>query len=197
MKPMLLVVVVLFPSNAFCQRMIDWDPSIQLQLSDFRSPSTKIGSSEFYSVHSSCSFQFSFYMNSIEFMATKNFNSKVDNSFDRDASSIIAPNEEIGVALLEFARFSFDLSELYARKFRKRLHEEKGAFSSTSFFKPIFDELQKELNVRYDLAGTKTDIGRKREVLAALHQDVLKEIEELPDFCKECKPPKKKKASKE
>ena len=136
---------------------------------------------------------FSFYMSSGEFMFTKNFNSKVNCTFKRDAASLIAPDSLVALDLLNFSRYEFDLSELYARKFRKRLYEEKGAFSDVSFFRPIYDEIQKEFTERHTLAGTQTELGRDIANLNTLHQEVLNEITVLSDFCKACKPPKKKK----
>ena len=38
-----------------------------------------------------------------------------------------------------------------------------------------------------------TDLGRDKEKLRQIHQDVLAEIAQLANFCKTCKPPKKKK----
>lgn len=72
------------------------------------------------------------------------------------------------------------------------MFEEKGAFSGISFFQPIYDSLQKEFVERYSKVGKETDIGRDQEKLKVLHEEVLKEIQELPDFCKTCKPLKKK-----
>jgi hypothetical protein len=132
-------------------------------------------------------------MTNAEFMFTKNFNSKVSCAFNRNAASLIAPDTATAYDLVNFARYEFDLSELYARKLRKSIYDEKGAFSDATFFKPLFDENQKELNNRHALAGKECDLGRNKEILEKLHQQVLNEVEQLSDFCKECKPPKKKK----
>ncbi len=126
-------------------------------------------------------------------MFTKNFNSKVNCTFNRDAASLVAPDSLTAMDLLDFARFEFDLSELYARKFRKKIYEEKGAFSEASFFRPLYDKIQQEFTERHTIAGQESDLGRNKEKLNELHQAVLKEIEQLSDFCKLCKPPKKKK----
>lgn len=132
-------------------------------------------------------------MSNAEFMFTRNFNSKVNCVFNKEASSLVAPNDKIAEDLVAFARYEFDLSELYARKFRKKLYEEKSTFSGVNFVKPAFDEMQKEFNSRDTMAGKTTDLGRNREELSKLHREVLAEIELLSDFCKTCKPAKKKK----
>jgi hypothetical protein len=105
----------------------------------------------------------------------------------------VAPDTLTAYSLLKFARYDFDLSELYARKLRKKLFEEKGAFSDASFFKPIFDQIQNEYSERRTQAVKDTELGIEAEQLARLHADVLKEIAEYPDYCKTCKPLKKKK----
>lgn len=175
------------------QNTIDWDGIYQLQLSDFQSPSTQIGGVNIYSLHSASGMDFSFQMSNAEFMFTKNFNSRVNCSFKRDAASLVAPDSAMALDMLNFSRYEFDLSELYARKFRRKLFEEKSAFSGAGFFRPIHDEIQREYTERHTLAGSETDLGRNKEKLKELHQAVLKEIQELSGFCKTCKPPKKNK----
>lgn len=132
-------------------------------------------------------------MSNAEFMFTKNFNSKVNCSFNRSAAAIVAQDSTTAIDLLHFARYQFDLSELYARKLRKKLFEEKAVLSDVSFFKPIHDEIQNELTERNTVAGKTAELGRNRVELEKLHDEVLREIEQLSDFCKNCKPPKKKK----
>jgi hypothetical protein len=190
-----LVLVVFFALTFFvkAQQNLDWDGSYQLQLSDFQASSTQIGSSKIYSIHSGSSFDFAFHMTNAEFMFTKNFNQKVSCSFNRSAASIVAPDSVIAADLLNFARYEFDLAELYARKLRQRLNEAKGTFSDISFSKPVYEQVHKEFNVRHANAGRATDLGRNAQALAALHLDVREELALLADFCKTCKPIKKKK----
>ena len=176
----------------FAQNEIPWDGKYQLQLSDFRSSATQIGNVNVYSIFTACGIDFTFAMSSVEFMFTKNFNSKVSNTFKRNSSSVVAPDTEIAASLVEFSQFQFDATELYARKFRKKIAEEKGSFSGVNFFRPFYDDIQKELSARCVNAGKDTDLGRKSEKLKQLHQDVLSEIDLLSDYCKDCKLVKKK-----
>lgn len=187
--------VFLFMIHALCisaqgQDNLEWDGQYQLQLSDFRSPATQIGGTGMYSLHSGSSMDFSYSMSRAEFMFTKNFNPKVNCSFNRAAASIVAPDSSIAMDLLRFSRYAFDLAELYARKFRKQLFEAKGVLSDEDFFKPAFERAQREFEERHALAGKLTDLGRNREKLQELHREVLKEVEQLSGFCKTCKPPK-------
>ena len=193
MRHLFIAILLAIVCNVKGQNTIEWDGNYQLKLSDFQSTATQIGGTYIYSLNTVSSFDFSFYMSSGEFMFTKNFNSKVNCSFNRNAASLVAPDSLIATDLLSFARYQFDLSELYARKFRKRLFEEKGAFSNVNFFRPIYDEIQREFNERQTIAMKATDLGRDKEKLRQIHQDVLAEIAQLANFCKTCKPPKKKK----
>lgn len=193
MRKTLSLLLLLITSTIFAQNDINWDGKYQLQLTDFKSPATQIGNTTIYSINFPSGIEFSFSMSNMKFLFTKNFNSKVNNAFKPKAASLVAPNEVIANDLRDFANYQFNLSELYARKFRKRIFEEKGTFSNVSFFKPIYDEIQNEFSERITIAGKETDLGRKKEKLKLLHEQVLNEIQELNDFCKECKVSKKKK----
>jgi len=132
-------------------------------------------------------------MSSYELMFTKNFNSKVKATFNRKAAVITAPDSIVANQMVRFGQYTFDLAELYARKFRKKIYEEKGTFSDASFFLQIFDVIQEEMNAESARVSKVTDLGREEELLLQEHQRVINEINQLSDFCMECKPPKKKK----
>lgn len=187
------LLLLTFVNVANAGNIIEWDRNYQLQLSDFQSPATQIGKGTMYSLQPASTFNFSYSMTNGEFMFTKNFNNKVECIFQRDAAALQAPDSSIAADLLQFARFEFDLSELYARKFRKQIYERKGAFSDAGFFRPIHEAIQKEYAARHMTASQDTDLGRNREKLAELHKEILAEIDQMPDFCKTCKPSKKKK----
>jgi hypothetical protein len=193
MKLLLTPVLSLLILTSFGQTKIDWNRDYQIQLSDFKSPTTQIGMTNVYSLYQATNFDFLFSMTRGEFIFTKNFNSKVNCSFRPDASSLVAPDSATANALIGFAKYQFDLSELYARKFRQQLFEKKGVFSSVDFLRPIYDSLQSELTNRLTIAGRVTDVGRNKAKIGELHAEVSKEIAELADYCKSCKPAKKKK----
>jgi hypothetical protein len=192
-KSILLLTLQCLCFSVFAQNEIEWDGNYQLQFADFGSATTQVGQGNIYSLHSGASFDFAFQMSNAEFMFTKNFNEKVNCTFNRNVASLIAPDTIRAFDLLYFSRYEFDLTELYARKFRKRLYDAKGAFSNAGFFQPVYDQIHKEYNERHVTAGQLTDLGHDRQKLKELHQEVLKEIESYADFCKTCKPPKKKK----
>lgn len=193
MRQLPTLIFLILNTIANGQNSIDWTREYQLQLADFQSPATEIGSGTMYSLHTGVGIDFSFYMTNAEFMFTKNFNSKVNCAFNKTASSLVAPDSLFADDLLQFARYQFDLAELYARRLRKKLYEEKGTFSDISFFKPVYEQIQNEFMDRSTTAGKITELGQNREKLTALHDEVLKEIDLLEEFCKQCKPVKKKK----
>ncbi|NOX86552.1 MAG: hypothetical protein GXO86_11425, partial [Chlorobi bacterium] len=162
MKKVFIIAFIFLNTFGYSQTGIEWNEDYVLQLSDFQSPATKIGNVNIYSLHSGITMNFMYQMSNAEFMFKKNFNSAVKCVFNRNAASIIAPDTAIALCLLDFARFEFDLTELYTRKFRKKMFEEKGAFSGSDFFEPIFNKIQAELNVQIANAGNKTDLGRNK-----------------------------------
>lgn len=187
---LLIALSVSFSSNS--QSILAWSPDVTLSLADFQSSETEIGGN-LYSLYSTSKIDFAFQMSNYEFMLTKNFNDKVKCTFNRASAYLTAPDDTTAQQLIRFAQFDFDLAELYARKIRQRLYEEKGAFSNASFFMPVFNQLEQERADRHAKAAKATDIGRKEQLLREFHQQVRRELEEYPDFCQTCKPVKKKK----
>lgn len=195
MKALLLAAILSnFTMLGFGQAIVDWAPDYQLTLSDFQSPQTEINEQlSVYSVLSGADMNFSFHMSTYEFMFTKNFNDKVDCRFNKEAAIIIAPDSATARQLVKVGQFTFDLMELFARRFRQELHQQKGAFSGISFFQPIYDSLHKEMNAINASMLKRTDLGRNEILLQEEHQKILVQIESLTDYCKHCKPPRRRK----
>lgn len=192
-KHLFLALSLLCPALLLGQSAIDWSPEYRLEASDFKSPATQLGGNV-VSMMAANRIEFSYQMSQYEFMFTKNFNSKVATTFTPSASYYTAPDKETAGQLVNFARMSFDLAELYARKLRQKIYEEKGAFSNANFFVPLYEEIQKDFSERHALLMKSTEIGRNEAELRKEHAIVLQEIEALPEFCKTCKPKKRKKA---
>jgi hypothetical protein len=193
MKKIISITLLFIAVQINAQNNIEWDGKYQLQLSDFQSNATQIGAVKINSIHTASSLDFAFQMSNVEFMFTKNFNAKVISSFKRDAASIIATDSITAKYLLNFAQYEFDLSELYARKLRKEIYDKKGTFSDVSFLQVLFNSIQQHYTEDHAMASKNTNLGQEEEKLAAIHSAVLQKINELPDFCKNCKPPKKAK----
>ncbi|SHN10767.1 hypothetical protein [Flavobacterium xinjiangense] len=192
MKKIITILFLLVAVQINAQNTIEWDGIYQLQLSDFQSVATQIGNVKINSIHTASSLDFAFQMSNVEFMFTKNFNSKVSCIFKRDAASIIATDSSTANYLVNFAQYEFDLSELYARKLRKEIYMQKGTFSDVSFLQVIYNTIEKQYTDEHATASKITDLGQNEKKLLEIRADILKRIQEYPDFCKSCKPPKKK-----
>ncbi len=194
MRLFLSLSFVVIINSSFGQSIIEWSPNYKLTLSDFKSSETEINSElNSFSLLPGTNTDFGFQMSSYEFMFKKNFNEKVITTFNQNIAAIVAPDSLIANQLVNFSQYNFDLTELYSRKFRKEIYENKGAFSNINFFQPILEKLQNEMNAENNRVIKLTDFGKNSDLLDKEHEQVLVGIESLSDFCKECKPPKKKK----
>ena len=102
------------------QEPMVWNPDYELQLTDYQSAESEINANlTSYSIYSGAKIDFSFNMNSVSFMFTKNFNDKVKAIFQKNLAVLVAPDTLTANQLLQFGRYDFDLVELYARKIRK------------------------------------------------------------------------------
>ncbi|MBD1262608.1 hypothetical protein HZY62_18575 [Maribacter polysiphoniae] len=187
-----LLLVVLGYSAIGQEPKIEWDPDYQITINDFRASQTKIDKSvtSVY-VQSGINIEFAVQMNNFVFMLTKNFNSKLACTFQKEAATLMAPDSVKANQLIKLVQFDFDLSELYTRKIRKELFENKKTFSDVTFFQPYFDKMIAERNTASAKIYSATDFGNNGALLKKEHDAVKKEILLLSDYCKECKPPKK------
>ncbi|MDG2433358.1 hypothetical protein [Flavobacterium sp.] len=193
MNKFFLTLALLISVLGTAQNKIDWDGTYQLQLSDFQSNETQVGGTTITSMQTASNLEFGFQMSNVEFMFTKNFNSKVSCAFQKDAAMIVAPDAATANKLVQFAQYQFNLSELYARRLRQKIYENKGTFSDITFLKPIYEQIEKELIEQNGIASKATNLGQDEGKLTVLNTKVLSQIDALADFCKACKPPKKKK----
>src|SRR6185369_9813052 len=134
-------------TTAKAQDTIAWEAGYKLKLTDFQSPSSKIGG-DIYRLETGSQIDFHNHLSEAEFKKIKNFNPKVHCKFRKSAAALIAPDSVTALNLVKFSQYDFDLTELYSRKLRKRLHEEKHRYSNINFFKAIFEKIQTELNER-------------------------------------------------
>ncbi|MEM9936871.1 MAG: hypothetical protein AAF824_24800 [Bacteroidota bacterium] len=97
--------------------------------------------------------------------------------------------------LLKYAQTTFDLSELSARKLRKKFYENRMGLSAGKA-EIYYSEVSAEMSALLSRYAKETDFGNipeKQDEWEAYIQELLAEY---ADFCKDCKPPKKKKKKK-
>lgn len=194
MRQFLPIALICVLTTGLAQNTVDWDSTVKITIADFRSPQSKVDNNlTTYSIVSGAAMNFNFSMSAGEFAFTKNFNSKVSTVFNRNAAVLAAEDSTMARQFVAFGQYSFDLTELYSRRCRKELYENKTTFSSVDFFQPVFEKLQADLMAEQSVVLTKTEIGKDEALLRQEHEKVLLAIAELSDYCKECKIPKKSK----
>ncbi|QNF34048.1 hypothetical protein HUW51_15445 [Adhaeribacter swui] len=182
--------LLLFVSfSTFAQVKMEWKKDVVLSKSDFKGQAPQNSIAGVQRHYLAANLDFSYAMSNYEFMLTKNFNKFVTASYNPATSWIEEGNKTD--LILKMAQLDFDLLELYARKYRQRLYETKNALSANNFFQQAHDELNAEMIKRQaDIQALVTD---SESNLEEQHDLIKKEVEVLADFCKECKPAKKKK----
>ncbi len=191
------ITVVLFFIGYYVfgqENTTEWSANFNLRLSDFQNPETEINeAASNVFIQSGATIELAFQMNNLVFMFKKNFNKKITCNFHRGSAILIAPDSTRAKQLLRLAQFDFDLSELYARKIRKEIYENKKTFSNSNFFETFFNNMIGERNKISGKVYKDSDFGNNAVIVEQEHELVRKQIEVLSDFCKMCKPSKKNK----
>jgi hypothetical protein len=188
-KFLLTLTLLLIGFTSFSQAKTEWKDGYQLSVLDFRADPPKNREEQGQTYYLAANLDFSYVTSSYESMRTKNFNKFVTAYFIPD-SSWLQQGEGTEI-MLKYAQMDFDLLELYARKYRKRLFEEKNALSNPGFFQQAHDKIMAEMTKRHrEMQNAVAESDAKG---AAYHEQILKEIGALAEFCKACKPVKKNK----
>jgi len=187
-KLLLCIACLLLTHLTLAQDIFEWSPTYHLAKSDFQLKPANSGNGQQY--YASCQIDFSYQMNNYEFMFTKNFNRFSRTIFNRKASWM--DDGSFTDQLIEMAQLDFDLLELYTRKMRQRMYEDKRAFSNVNFYQQAVSEIQRQYAERHAEIVRDTDSGRSEVRTKEIHEQTLQGISELSDYCKECKPKKKK-----
>lgn len=135
MSTKLIFLLLILTNGLFSQvNTIEWEPDYDFKIGDFQGTKTTINRDvDKVLVQSGVILDFEFQMSNVEFMFTKNFNSKVSCIFNRDAAVIKAADSLVAERIIALVKFDFDLSELYARKIRKELYQNKKPFPMPLF----------------------------------------------------------------
>jgi hypothetical protein len=183
------LIFLLVSFISFGQVKTEWKEGYRLTVLDFETEPPVLGEGQGQTYNLASSLDFGYYMNTYEFMLTKNFNKNVTVYFV-PANSWLHQGEGTQT-LLKYAQTDFDMMELYARKYRQKLYEAKNAFSNPNFFAEVRDEITAEYSKRQvEMHNAVSESDAKAE---AFHAQILTEIAALAEFCKTCKPVKKKK----
>ncbi|AWW29985.1 hypothetical protein DN752_07520 [Echinicola strongylocentroti] len=187
-KLLALLAITTLSFSVFAQQKIEWEQDLKLGKEYFQgeAPTTpKTGIQEYYL---SANMDFSYAMGTYEFLFKKNFNKYVNVSISPHHSWM--QDGEYTDQLLAYAQLQFDLLELYARKFRKSLYENKKAFSDSNFANELYAQIGNDYSLH--LSKLKSDLVANPQNISQHQLAIDTAIIELDQFCKDCKPKKKK-----
>ncbi|MEM1121753.1 MAG: hypothetical protein AAGJ18_14980 [Bacteroidota bacterium] len=157
---------------------IRWSPNHKLQLTDFK---IHAGSKSLDPIYS----QFTISTNAIRGLdfLKRNFNQKVENIFLGNASWIDTTNIQMLEKQLEFQQIQFDLSEVHARKYRKKIFlNRKKLASGGDFLNEIFDDLMIEFSKKKLELYEQTNSGQDEDKILEWKTKIQIELDELSDF---------------
>ncbi|WP_282148312.1 hypothetical protein [Algibacter lectus] len=154
-----------------------WRSDSKLTINDFK---IKISNENNDAVYAQ--FMISHSIGGFDFMK-RNLNNKIKNRFLGNASWIDTTKVESIEKQIDFQQMQFDLAEIQARKFRKRILKDKGQISKGfDIVEKINNEIIAEFsNVRLELMR-ETESGRNEEKVSKWKEKIKTELEDLDEF---------------
>jgi hypothetical protein len=189
---LILLFSAIAPISAHCQEVIEWEEDIEITKESFKGPLPEMRQDNVQNYYFYTNYEFHVQMMNIQFSFTKNFNKYVT-AYYKPALSWIEEGEFTD-QLIKMANLQFDISELYARKLRKEFYESKKFNSGFHIFSLAHEKINSEFEA-FD-AKLRSELQTTNDwtnILKSYNEKVAAEIIELADFCKSCKPKKKKK----
>lgn len=193
MKKHLFLIILLFLSVHFssAQNIIEWSEDYKLTLDHFQGKAPNTGQMQ----SATGSFSVKYEVGGINLITTRNLNKNVSATFQKDASYFDKGDEKSTLRLLKHQQLIFNLYELQARNLRKKFFEER-THLLTKGPSELHQAVLAEHNRLLSEIESDTFHGSITEEIEKWNTYVLQEIETLNEFCKECKPSKKKKNKK-
>ncbi|MFV0590743.1 MAG: hypothetical protein ACK5M7_05115 [Draconibacterium sp.] len=169
------------------QNMLEWSANRLLSVEDFQAPAPNNGQMQSVSGSFSVSYEFA----GLSLITTRNLNQYVHANFQKDASFIDRADDATTKRLLAYQQLIFNVYELEARKLRKKFFDERGKLL-TKGPGTLYQEVTAEHSKLLGKVESETFQGASMDEIMRWNDWVLKELEKLNDFCKDCKPSKKK-----
>ncbi|MCY1720867.1 hypothetical protein OU798_10960 [Prolixibacteraceae bacterium Z1-6] len=187
MTKYIILAILLIPFVNLAQNNLEWEDGYQLTVDDYLAKAPNTGTMQTVSG----SFYVAYEMGGINLLTNRNLNSYVSCYFQKDASYIDDGDETSTKRLLRYQQLIFNLYELQARKLRQKFFEErtrlltKGAGS-------LYNEVAAEhARLVSEIEGG-TNHGYSSDETTEWLEWTDQELKKLADYCKECKPQKKK-----
>lgn len=166
---------------SFAQELQDgqkrWSSETKLSLDDFKikvsDGTNEIAYSQFMITHA---------IGGLDFMK-RNMNQKVGNIFLGNASFIDTTRVENIKEQLDFQQMQFDLAEIQARNFRKRVLKDKSQLTKGfDVINKINNEIMSELSEMRLTLMRETDTGRNEQKVAEWKEKIKIDLNALDDF---------------
>lgn len=176
-----IILSVVCLNLSFGQELQDgqkrWSSETKLTIDDFKIKISYDSNNPVYS-----QFMISHSIGGFDFMK-RNLNRKIGNIFLGNASWIDTTKVESVEKQIDFQQMQFDLAEIQARKFRKRILKDKRKISKGSdIVNKISNEIMAELSeIRLKLMK-ETESGRNEQKVAEWKEKIMIELKELNEF---------------
>lgn len=153
-----------------------WSAAAPLTIADFKMPIQKPGGSPCYA-----QFSLNYSLRGFDYLK-RNFNQKVTNVMLTNASWIDTGAGDLNRMLL-YQQILFDLQEVYAREFRKRLLENrKQLMRDNKLIDAIEAGIMEEFSEQRALFEQESDGGTNREAMIRWKQDVRLRLKSLQTY---------------
>jgi hypothetical protein len=172
-------------SAATAQDKLEWTDNYKLTLDDFLANPPSTGTIQTVQGHTFIEYKFSNY----ELLGSKNFNKNVTCYFLKTASWI-DKGENTG-KLLGYAQAVFDMNEWMARELRKRFRENKKLLLAGKQ-NEIYEKLAAEFANIQSRYSKETEYGSIQSTQMEWETKIEDELTKLADYCKTCKPARRK-----
>ena len=188
---LLIFILSIFSLATIAQNLIDWSADYDLSIDDFQANAPNTGQIQ----AASGSFSTTYEMGGINLITTRNLNKNVSTTFQKDASYFDKGSVESTERLLKYQQLIFDLYELQSRKLRQKFFIERKTILTKGPSVLHQQVLAEHKQLLSEIEGD-TFNGQSSEEIEIWNRWVLEEIDKLHEFCKTCKPSKKKKNKK-
>jgi len=179
-KTVLLIFFV--TTSAFAQNILQegqkrWNKNQKLTINDFKIKISDENSDAVYS-----QFMILHAIRGFDFMK-KNLNRKIENIFLGTASWIDTTKVNKIEKQIEFQQMQFDISEIYARKFRKRvLQNKKKIKKGFNIISQINNNIITEFSLERLELVKETQGGRDEQKLLEWKEKIASELDDLNEF---------------
>ena len=183
MKKIFLIIIIILnnTTQSFAQELQDgqkrWSETLKLTVDDFKIKTSDNTNDAVYS-----QFMISHSLSGFDFMK-RNLNKKIQNLFLGNASWIDTTKVESIDKQIDFQQMQFDLAEIQARKFRKRILIDKRKISKGfDIVNKISNEIMSEFSkIRLELIR-ETEGGENEEKIAKWKKQITSQLKELNEF---------------